>query len=93
MQASNAYLQVLQGPGTQMLFEFIKEVPTIIRLDSRVQGVLDFLLRIASFGLLIYPVTVSIKTMLPTNEKALQIVIGDIFSAFTFISSNSTYKT
>lgn len=26
-QASNAYLQFLQGPGTKMLFEFVKEMP------------------------------------------------------------------
>ncbi|KMS97647.1 hypothetical protein BVRB_5g125080 isoform A [Beta vulgaris subsp. vulgaris] len=73
--ASNAYLQVLQGPGTQMLFEFIKEVPTIIRLDSRVQGVLDFLLRIASFGLLIYPVTVLVSLIVYEKEKNLRIMM------------------
>ncbi|KAK0586980.1 hypothetical protein LWI29_015655 [Acer saccharum] len=34
--ASNAYLQFLRGPGTQMLFEFVKEMPktyTELRLD------------------------------------------------------------
>jgi hypothetical protein len=27
MQISNAYLQFLRGPGTKMLFEFVKEMP------------------------------------------------------------------
>jgi hypothetical protein len=27
MQVSNAYLQFLRGPGTKMLFEFVKEMP------------------------------------------------------------------
>ncbi|KAH7550335.1 hypothetical protein JRO89_XS13G0173300 [Xanthoceras sorbifolium] len=44
--ASNAYLQFLQGPGTQMLFEFVKEMPktyTELRLDvSSLLGALFF---------------------------------------------------
>jgi hypothetical protein len=27
MQISNAYLQFLRGPGTKMLFDFVKEMP------------------------------------------------------------------
>ncbi|KAI9174610.1 hypothetical protein LWI28_020100 [Acer negundo] len=44
--ASNAYLQFLRGPGTQMLFEFVKEMPkpyTELRLDiSSLLGALFF---------------------------------------------------
>ncbi|KAB1216655.1 ABC transporter A family member 8 [Morella rubra] len=43
---SNAYLQFLQGPGTQMIFEFVKEMPkpqTKLRLDlSSLLGTLFF---------------------------------------------------
>ncbi|XP_062168907.1 ABC transporter A family member 7-like [Alnus glutinosa] len=44
--ASNAYLQFLQGPGTKMIFEFVKEMPkpeTKVRLDlSSLLGTLFF---------------------------------------------------
>ncbi|KAK3226529.1 hypothetical protein Dsin_006391 [Dipteronia sinensis] len=44
--ASNAYLQFLRGPGTQMIFEFVKEMPktyTELRLDiSSLLGALFF---------------------------------------------------
>ncbi|KAJ7956359.1 ABC transporter A family protein [Quillaja saponaria] len=44
--ASNAYLQFLQGPGTKMIFEFVKEMPkpeTQLRLDvSSLIGTLFF---------------------------------------------------
>lgn len=36
LQVSNAYLQFLQGPGTKMLFDFVKEMPkqeTRLRMD------------------------------------------------------------
>ena len=36
MQISNAYLQFLRGPGTKILFEFVKEMPkseTSIRIE------------------------------------------------------------
>lgn len=46
LQASNAYLQFSQGPGTKMIFEFVKEMPkpeTKLRLDlSSLLGTLFF---------------------------------------------------
>ena len=36
MQVSNAYLQFLRGPGTKILFDFVKEMPkqeTRLRMD------------------------------------------------------------
>ncbi|XWS14879.1 hypothetical protein CRYUN_Cryun35bG0046900 [Craigia yunnanensis] len=46
LQASNAYLQFLQGPDTKMLLEFVKEMPkseTKLRIDlSSLLGTLFF---------------------------------------------------
>lgn len=46
IQASNAFLQLLLGPATKMLFEFVKEMPkpeTRLRLDfSSLLGPLFF---------------------------------------------------
>jgi hypothetical protein len=59
LQASNAYLQFSQGPGTNMIFEFLKEMPkpeTKIRLDlSSLLGTLLFTLVV----LQLFPVTMS----------------------------------
>ncbi|XP_021734173.1 ABC transporter A family member 10-like [Chenopodium quinoa] len=57
--ASNVYLQALQGSGTQILFEFMKEVPTTLRISALLAAVVDLLLRMTTFGLLLFPVTVS----------------------------------
>ncbi|XP_056686472.1 ABC transporter A family member 12 isoform X3 [Spinacia oleracea] len=73
--ASNAYLQVLQGSDTQLLFEFIKEVPTIFSINASVSKTVDFFLRIASFGLLLFPVTVLLSSIVYEKEKKLRIMM------------------
>lgn len=59
-QASNAYLQFLRGPGTNILFESVKEMPkpgTKLRLDlSSLLGTLFFTWVI----LQLFPVSISI---------------------------------
>ncbi|KAL2935159.1 ABC transporter A family member 12 [Bienertia sinuspersici] len=73
--ASNAYLQVLQGPDTKMLFEFMKEVPTIIRIDARIPSHMDFFLRTATVAILLYPITVLASGIVYEKEKNLRIMM------------------
>ena len=64
LQASNAYLQFLRGPGTNMLFESVKEMPkpeTKISIDlSSLLGTLFFTWVI----LQLFPVSMSIVLQL-----------------------------
>uniref|UniRef100_A0A803L939 ABC transporter domain-containing protein n=1 Tax=Chenopodium quinoa TaxID=63459 RepID=A0A803L939_CHEQI len=86
--ASNVYLQALQGSGTQILFEFMKEVPTTLRISALLAAVVDLLLRMTTFGLLLFPVTISfafvIAALVPTVKTAQgkAIVLVEMFHGF-----------
>ncbi|TXG50445.1 hypothetical protein EZV62_022969 [Acer yangbiense] len=71
--ASNAYLQFLRGPGTQMLFEFVKEMPktyTELRLDiSSLLGALFF----SWVVLQLYPVVLT--TLVYEKQQKLRIMM------------------
>uniref|UniRef100_A0A803M189 ABC transporter domain-containing protein n=1 Tax=Chenopodium quinoa TaxID=63459 RepID=A0A803M189_CHEQI len=73
--ASNVYLQALQGSGTQILFEFMKEVPTTLRISASLSEIVDLFLRMTTFGLLLFPVTVLVTLIVYEKEKNLRIMM------------------
>ncbi|KFK39851.1 hypothetical protein AALP_AA3G296400 [Arabis alpina] len=70
---SNAYLQYLQGPGTKMLFEFVKEMP---KLETRLHMDAASLIGPLFFTwviLLLFPVI--LNSLVYENQKRLRIIM------------------